>query len=272
MNIVFFSHSSDKYGAELFLLETLTCLKESRENLELTVITPTEGPLISELEKIKVRYRVYPYKWWVGQKKFTYKKIRNVLNILAAWMIAKKIKKLKPNIICTNTITTNVGAFVAYFLEIPHIWFVHEFVGKGQDLKFDLGDKWSYGFMNKRTDKVITNSKTCYDFYAENIDKEKINWLYNKNMRVSKNQLNKARNDSFKCIIVGSINKNKNQELAIDAIKELKKSIKKISLLLVGDGDKKYVEFLKEKVKRENLSEIIHFKGYTDDPYPLIMA
>ncbi|NLJ39628.1 MAG: hypothetical protein GX432_12845, partial [Candidatus Atribacteria bacterium] len=63
IKICFISHSSGLMGAEKSLLETIKVLKE--EGIKCFVLVPNQGPLVKELEKLKVTYKIFFYRGWV---------------------------------------------------------------------------------------------------------------------------------------------------------------------------------------------------------------
>lgn len=71
------------------------------------------------------------------------------------------------------------------------------------------------------------------------------------------------KDDDFVLIQVGELNKNKNQIMAIEAMRSLVKEKKNIHLLLVGEG---VLENLyKEKIDEYNLQYNVHMLGYRKD-------
>lgn len=69
--------------------------------------------------------------------------------------------------------------------------------------------------------------------------------------------------DDFVLIQVGELNKNKNQIMAINAMKKLIKENQNIHLLLIGKGDME--EEYKKKINELNLEKNIHLLGYRKD-------
>ena len=74
--------------------------------------------------------------------------------------------------------------------------------------------------------------------------------------------------DGFKIITVGVLKAQKNHELLIECISELKN--RKISLLIVGDGPRK--KYLEKLVSDKGLCGHITFFGYSPTPLKIMMA
>ena len=132
-------------------------------------------------------------------------------------------------------------------------------------------------FLSKYTDCLITINKEDYEL-AKNkfkkckqieyvpgvgIDEEKFNF---KMTVKEKNDLRKSlglKKDDFVLIQVGELNENKNQIMAIEAMRENVKKNKNIHLLLAGTGVLE--DFYKEKIKEYNLEDNVHLLGYRKD-------
>lgn len=131
-------------------------------------------------------------------------------------------------------------------------------------------------FLARYTDCLITINEEDYErakkkFKAKDIklihgvgvDKEKFDF------DMSKEEINQLRKNiglkenDFVMIQVGELNKNKNQIMAIEAVKELIKENKNIHLLLVGKGILE--DYYLKKIEEYNLKENIHVLGYRTD-------
>jgi len=66
MRICFILHSSGKGGAEKVNLELIDGLKN--RGIQCFAILPSDGPLIKELKKINVPFKVIKYKWWMREE------------------------------------------------------------------------------------------------------------------------------------------------------------------------------------------------------------
>lgn len=93
--------------------------------------------------------------------------------------------------------------------------------------------------------------KSKFDFVMQNEEKEKI-----------KQELDLDKED-FVLIQVGELNKNKNQIMTIEAMKQLVKKNENVKLLLVGKGNLR--EYYLEKIKEYNLENNVFLVGYRND-------
>jgi len=130
--------------------------------------------------------------------------------------------------------------------------------------------------LSKYTDCLITINQEDYDLaknkfkarqtelvHGVGVDEEKFNFEITKK---EKEELRKSlglKNDDFVLIQIGELNKNKNQIMAINAMKEIVKQNKNIKLLLVGKGEleKEY----KKEIEKCNLQNNVLLLGYRKD-------
>lgn len=130
--------------------------------------------------------------------------------------------------------------------------------------------------LSRYTDCLITINKEDYNLANRKFKAKRIELVYGVGVDESKfkidmtdEQKKELRNsigineDDFVMIIVGELNKNKNQILAINAMKELIKEYDNIKLLLVGIGDlQNYYENI---IKENGLQDNIKLLGYRQD-------
>ena len=138
-------------------------------------------------------------------------------------------------------------------------------------------EKW----LSKYTDCLITINKEDYDIANRKFRAKKVELINgigvdeNKfNFKMSEYEKSKLReslglkDDDYVLIQIGELNKNKNQLMSINAMKEVIKDNQHIHLLLVGKG--KLEELYKQKIEKYNLNKNIHFLGYRQDIPKLI--
>lgn len=132
-------------------------------------------------------------------------------------------------------------------------------------------------YLSQYTDCLITINDEDYELarkkfkkckqieliYGVGVDENKFNF---KMTDQEKHELRKSlglRDDDFVLIEVGELNKNKNQIMAIEAMRDLVKADTNIHLLLVGTGVLE--ESYKKKIEKYNLKKNIHMLGYRED-------
>jgi len=277
IKICFVSHSAGMGGAERSLLETLDSLK--KRGVQSHVILPKAGPLIDELEYRDVNYSIIPYRWWTGKGSPLWIRIgRIVWNVLFLLGVTSQIKRCKCDIVYTNTITVCVGAISAKLLGKPHVWHIREFGYEDHGLSYDLGQKFSLSLINRLSKICIANSHAIAHVYRQYISPSKLKVIYQPVVIMDQTLTDGtilpqfSERSGIKCIILGSLREGKKQDDAIRAVNELVHSGIEAELLIVGDGDIEYREYLRNMVEEYQLHNHVRFVGYVNNPIVLIKS
>ncbi len=138
-------------------------------------------------------------------------------------------------------------------------------------------EKW----LSRYTDTLITINEEDYNIAKKKFKAKNIELVHgvgvdehNFNFEISKDERHKLRkslglkDDDFVLIQVGELNKNKNQIMAIEAMRDLVKIYSNIHLLIVGIGELE--DFYNKKIKEYNLDKNIHLLGYREDVSKLL--
>lgn len=273
MKIIIFSHSSSPFGgAEKCLVEYAEVLQNHGHTI--LVVLPSDGELKLILENMGIKTETVNYGWQLRRRMMNKKGImlNNGHSLSKIYDIANKFK---PNIIITNTVVIPWGFYVAKALNIPNILLVHEIISekdKSLDVYPDL-DKYM-SILNDNVDYVIFNSEFVKNEYKK-LNRPKIakNILYplppiNEEVIKEKYREN-IFSENAKIAIFGVLAPRKNQLEAIEAVSILKKKGIVVKLDLFGDvnADISYVNLIKDKIQKDNLSQNVRIMGYTNDVY-----
>lgn len=261
--IIYVSTNIKKDGAEKSLVSLQKYIKENKGIDTLTII-PKHGPIVELLEAGNVPYIIHRFEGNVNYNRGT-KYLRGIakcsINIVQAYVLARKLKKMDMNIcgIHSNTITSEFGQYLADFLNVPHIWHVREFG------KLDFGFDFELGFQyikkcTKRAEKVVCNSKAVMDYYSNYLCKENLTYIYNGVTMQPKGD-NNWDADQFRMILIGRLSSEKGQNFAIEACHELLNSgYDNFCLDLYGEGADR--EKYEQLVHQYNLDNHVRFMGY----------
>ncbi len=278
MRVCFISHSAGRYGAELALLELIQGLVKL--GIVCMVLVPKEGPLLAELDRLNVEWRVVPYPKWISRRIWTPYRIarsivRTLLVLIIALRIAQIIKKSHCDVVYTNTTMVAVGAIAAQLARKPHIWHFHESVYHNPDQKFDLGERLATYLMDRLSKMIVVVSRSVQEDYKRYLSLERMRVIY---QSVSLPKEIESPNNSFagslffQCVIVGSLNSWKGHDEAISALAELEHRGINAHLLIVGDGAKRVRLKLDQQIIVHGLQQRVKFYGYAENPTPLIRA
>lgn len=273
MRVCFISHSAERYGAELALLELLKGLVE--QGVDCKVLVPEKGPLLVALDKLHIEWRVIDYPLWAGprRRRISRRITRTLGTLFWTIPIARAIVKWRCDVIYTNTVIVGAGALAAWLAHRPHIWHLHE-SGYCRERLFDLGE-YAPRLINRLSARVIAISHAVEDEYARYIYPQKLRVIY---QSVTLPEINEnlpiriENGQRFRCVIVGSLQASKGQDEAIVALAELVRRGVDAELLIVGTGNKRFRDSLVQQVKFLSLEERVIFYGYAENPLPLIHA
>lgn len=274
---MFVSHVSSKYGASRSLLSLIDGLLQ--KGVQCYVVMPKEGPMVGELRSRGVNYRIIPFKSWVSSSSPLWKRIARMgFNLLSAVAIAVQVRVWRVAIIYTNSSVTPVGAFAALLMRKPHIWHVREFGEEDYRVSFDFGTNFSLELMQRLSFRIIVISDALKAKYERYVAPRKLQRIYNP--VELRNELHDDMDDTQgaynSCIpvltIVGVLHSGKGQMDAVLAVAELAKQAIYTRLRIVGDGDAKYLEELKQIATQNKIDENVEFMGYMDDPIPVMRS
>ncbi|MDJ0661183.1 MAG: glycosyltransferase [Crocosphaera sp.] len=285
MNVVFLTHYSDLYGANLGLINLIDGLK--KYNINCHVIFPKKGKIGKELKLRNIPFAMIPIECWIDMprrsknpsKKIYWKLQRLLKNIQLIPELTKVIKTWEADIIYTNSAVINIGLVVAKLLKIPHIWHIKEFVDRDYNFKFDWGKKL-FQYSVKNSEAVITMSQALTDYHFKEISIPSLHIIYD-GIAFQSNfddwyQLSHPypfdENQVYTFALVGKIYPQKGHEIAIKAIKILAKQYQNIRLIIVGSGEKNYETYLKQLTNELQISDKVEFWGYLNDPFKAYFA
>jgi len=257
-------------GGPRSLLETIDAL--GKQGVECFVLLPAHGRLFDELSERGIPTHVTPYERWVdvnyswGQR---WRRLKYDFRI--ARQIAAQIREWQCDIVYTNTLAMGVGAFAAFWLRKPHAWHIREFVYEDHGQVFVFGRNLTLKLVDLLSQVCIVNSKAVAQKYEQ--------WIAPAKLKVVYQAVNITPGDPidlppahFRCIIVGALVEGKRQEDAIRAIAELVHTGVQVELLIVGDGEPQYREYLAEIVTKNQIEPYVKFYGYADNPFPLMQS
>lgn len=287
INVVFFTHYSDLYGANRSLLSLLDGLKEYP--IIPSVIGPEKGDIAQELEHRDIKFTLMPVKWWVSDRstesnflprfkkalshqKQAFKRIKT--NISSLKHIESQLKQWRADVLYSNSSVLPSGALAAYKIGIPHIWHLREFVDLDYGYTFDLGKRLTQKIINSSHKKIAISKAIQSHFHGGNDD----DWSIIYNGIASESQfdvfLTEAKKSSLESnpytfAIIGKIHPCKGQEIALQALSIVSKDNPNCQLLIVGDGD---TSNLKKLAYSLNIEDKVKFWGHIHNPFDAFMA
>ncbi len=115
-------------------------------------------------------------------------------------------------------------------------------------------------FVYKNLSFLTISNSTKEELIKEGVKKENITVMPMGISKVKLAGLEKEKNPTL--IFVGRLSKSKGVEKAIEALDLLSKKVNSAKLWVVGDGEKGYVDYLKEMVEKKHVEEKVKFWGF----------
>src|SRR3990167_11562423 len=129
IKVLVLSHSSELGGAERSMLDLFDYWTEQGLVEPHFVIRQPIKNLAKELRNRGWPYNAIHYTNWSQRNPSIRAEdiFRNAsYNTKTIFAVEKLIKKIKPDIVMTNTIVSPWAALAAHFQMVPHVWFVRE--------------------------------------------------------------------------------------------------------------------------------------------------
>lgn len=273
MKVLFVSHSAGMYGAERSLGELVSAL--DRTKIQPFVLLPRKGPLVDLLVRNQVPFLIAPYHLWIRRKlRRPLGMVRWLQNISAVRDLISDVKRIGPDCIYTNTITTPVGALLSRDLGLRHIWHIRECVQDGLNSDFDFGTSFVADFINSTADALIFNSSALRQKYGELLHSQTVAVIYNGPLtckpgrKASIGEKNERVNRSI-CII-GSLGSAKGHHIVLNALSLLPGDFDDVRLKIVGSGDRVYLWNLKLLARLLKVQNRIDWLGFRHDAMDIL--
>jgi len=274
--ILFFSHSSELYGAEKALLQTIEGL--NKQEFQPILVLPRAGPLHKKAEKLAVETLLVPSKWWLTEKNRVWKQPFSWLwSLKCIVRIANLIKRKDIDIVFSNSAVNFCGALAARWKGVPHIWSIHETLGaKNAPLRFLFGRRALVSLISTLSTKIIVNSDATGQPFGE---KSKVRTVFNgfkwslqgRGLRgIYRQKFGYVAKD-YVIGIVGKIYPEKGQKNVVESIGLVKKNHPDVKLLVVGDvGDKGYFTKIQRFILTHKLEERVFFTDYHPEIFDVL--
>ena len=280
MKVLYVTHYSDYLGANRSLLQLIKLLKT--DDISSLVVVPNEGEFSTYLRSANIEYIVIPffYSLYLRDKK-RYKNVYYILkgcllellNVFFAFYYASFVlKKEKIDIVHTNSSAINIGAYLAFFLKVKHVWHVREFLRLHYGLCFPWGVSVQRYIMRNMADVLIPISKAVENYLKSFISKDKLHLIYNGVVYTPNERT--VSNCPLNIVMVGVIHPSKRQFLVIQVLHDLLlKGYTSLRLTIVGNVDNMHLDYyneMQEYIEDNNLEEYVTFTGYMEDVAPLL--
>ena len=266
--VLFISHSSALYGAERSLLDLLSGL--DRSAYRAIVALPEDGPLNQRITALGIETWITGHQKWIGGRHVWFAMwYRLILNSQAYFGLRTRLKKTPVDLIYTNTSAVPIGGVLAQRLHIPHIWHIREFVpNQGTSGNFYYGDARSFRFIDRTSSHIICNSRYIETLLRDTVSPDKVSVVYNGLLPPQPGDVQPRQTppslERLNLCIVGSLEKKKGQEDAVQVMRLLIDQGVRATLQIAGEGRQK--DYLQHLAKELGLENHIEWLGFVDNP------
>lgn len=166
------------------------------------------------------------------------------------------------DVIHSNHIRIDIGAYISRKTGIPHIWHIKE-LNKGH-VKIVHYKPNCYQYINNNANKFIAVTKQVKDYWCKaGLEAEKVEIIY-EGVDAEKFIRRQQRNDgTLKLVCVGRIEKSKGQLHILQAMTRLPDDVKeKVTLDLIGESYPDYLRELRSFIKNNKIERKVNFRGY----------
>lgn len=248
--ILFISNEGSLTGAPIFLVKLVRQLKE-RTNYQILVLFSKPGHLTATLERegFDVVTSVKSAKY-ISILQKVLKRITHYLRY------AKLLFSYRPDLIYSNTVVNSGEVVLAGLLRIPVILHMHEGQHVANQFRFRLICSCFFA------DKIIVGSQYVNNVLFE-ITKRHGQVIYNGVIPPNNTCNEKVKSHKPALLgIIGTINANKGQHVAIEAIRILVEKGIGVRLFVAGvSGDTTYFDKIKNYVNQSSLDDFVKFVG-----------
>lgn len=262
-NVIYISSDVSLGGSAQSLVDMLS---EIKQYINPIVIIPDHGILEETLLGLDIKYYVVSFPFGAGKADITKNQEDAIYkqDYEAALKLVPIIENENIQIIHTNSSVTNMGAIAAAISNKPHVWHIRELLEEHLFYKYTNEDIKKE--LLKGTDIIISISNCVSQKYCDKygIDTTMIYDGMNLKRFILPLENEKKNKNTF--LLAGAINEGKGQTDAINAVDFLVHEKKEnIQLVIIGDGDDKYVWFLKKYIEKKGLTDYIHMYPFQKD-------
>lgn len=270
IRVLYITHVGAMDGANRSLLQLI---EELRANHHVTpiVVCPREASrngqsIATECKTRGIECYVLPLvKFKLAAGKSLIEKLKIFLSfVLRNVNLMFKLRKVKFDLVHSNSSVIDMGSFVSMARGVPHVWHLREFGYEDFRLVSVFGKRYERWIYAKCT-CAIAISKVIEEKFRPYFN-DRIRLIYNGIVPKDERLWSKHDNKVTTFCLTGRVEPNKNQLEALKAAALIKKQTEHdFRIWIVGHCDKNYAEILKKYVADNGLENQVVFLGYRTD-------
>lgn len=176
--IVWLAHEANLSGANIALMEYAAALQEE---FDFHFILPHTGNMVPALKSLGFTSTViYQYGWAVPSisKSQTVSLRVKLRSLKATRDTIRLIKKLEAKIVFTNTQIPFTAAMAADKLQLPHVWWLHEFGEEDFGFKIGFGREAKADRLMKKSKLIVCNSEAVKQKFSARMPEVHMERIY----------------------------------------------------------------------------------------------
>ncbi len=248
------------------------CLRAS--GVEVVAVLPHAGSLGVRFEENGISVVEQTSAWWASPGRLSRTQLcrRAIIaagrNLTALGPMSRLLRRLRPDIVVTNTLTIPLGALGARAARRPHVWYRHEFGRRSHDFTFHLGENAAFAAIDRLSDRVIVSSQVLLEDAAGVRFRDKTRRVAPAVLlpeNVAADPL--TRSGPLRLVQIGRITPSKGLEDAIKAAGTLRRRGIDVNLRFVGGTHlPSYIDQLLTLARAEEITDLVSLAGFRDDP------
>ena len=250
----------------------LIMLLRERYDVQATVLLPHTGAMCDILEQNNIQYVVSHYYWWVNDNHGLFQKLLNkrkqLLNHCHLPRILNALGNRHFDMVYSNSVTIDIGIFIAEHLQVPHIWHFRESL-----VQFNLSLSLSLSLLRRPINSAyILISQYMMDYYRPYLPADRMHCIYNGvslPQGISRQQPNRLINH-LKVVCIGVLCEQKNQLELLRAQAILYQLGVIIETFFLGSVKADYLHQMQQFIEQNGLAPYAHIMGHTDDVYTIM--
>lgn len=281
------AHDAMLYGAQRSLLDIL--MRLDRNRYEPHVVIPSAGPFTVALRELGIPFSCGMVQRWIFFPKpmstrailrRPWRRLNHpYLLALLSWLslpariilLAIYIRRLRIDLVYTNTVTVLDGALAAALCGVPHIWHLREAIAGNLDLASPFPVSWVPSFILRWSSRVIVNSQALGESIFGGAIPLRAQVIHN---GVDLERYRDAMPAEDLAIypptaklvgICGAIHERKDILTFVRAAARLQHRFPDVHYLIIGKEQGLYYRSVKREIANSGLEKCIRFLGYRND-------
>lgn len=237
------------------------------------VITGKNNRLNQMLSEMGVENYSAPFKNFMSSSRkpeWLFKFLLKIRYKIGQYIAIQKIERVVDfstiDIIHSNLNRIDMGAILAQKYNIPHIWHIREHAD-GSDFKVVSIKKNPIKYMNSFASRYVYISQSVKNVWEKKgLETYESSVIYDGVRAELYQSRYVTRRDKLRMIFLGGYAKSKGQEDLIEALKNLSQELKnQFEIDFYGNGSEEYIKYLKAKIEKNELSEVMKLHSYQHD-------